>query len=100
MMLNAWTTYRAKGRGVFERVVHIQQEEPPDPRHRLLPFGLNLGGLLVGGFLGVVFEPLHVVAQRVDQIVGELAIALPDVTKEIEVAGAGFEPAQVVDSCR
>jgi hypothetical protein len=47
-------TYRAKGRGVFKSVVHIEQEQLPDPRRRLLPFGLNLGGLPLGGFLGVV----------------------------------------------
>ena len=58
---------------------------------------MNLGGLPLGGFLGIVFQPLHVVPQRLDQIVGELAIALPGIAQQIEVAWAGFEPAQVVD---
>ena len=85
----------AEGRGVVDRVVDIEQQQASDLRRFLLTSYLLCNKLLVCQRLALVFELLHVIAQGVDEVVGELPVALPSVAKQVQVglrrleAGAG-----------
>jgi hypothetical protein len=54
--------------------------------------------LFVRSRLALLFELLHVVAKSVDEIVGELLLALPRVAQQVQIGLLGFEVAQVVGS--
>jgi hypothetical protein len=49
--------------------------------------------LFICSSLALVFELLHVVAQGIDEIVGKLPVALPDVAQQVQVGQLGFEAA-------
>ena len=86
----------AEGRGVVDRLVDVEQQQAPDLRGVLLPPHLFSEKLLVGLSLALVFELLGVVAQRVDEIVGELLVALLRVAEQVQIGLLGFEVTQVV----
>ena len=52
--------------------------------------------MLIGLGLRLVFKLLHVIARGVDEVVGELAVALPGVAQQIQVSLLGYEAAQIV----
>jgi len=49
--------------------------------------------VLVYARFAFVFESLHVIAQSIDEIVGELPVALPDVTQQVQVCLFGLKAA-------
>ena len=68
---------------VVQRVIDIEQEQAAQLRRFPRPVRLGLCELPLRGVLGFVFQPLHVMAKSVDQIIGELAVALPRVTEQV-----------------
>jgi hypothetical protein len=71
--------YVAERGGVSHRVVHVQQQQSPDLRRFLLALDLLLEIVLIGLSLGLVFQLLHVIAQGIHEVIGELPVALPRV---------------------
>ena len=89
-----------KRRGIGHCLVNKEQQQAPNLWRFLLPPHLLRGEMLVRSYLALVFELLHVVTRSVDQIVGELSIALPGVAQEIQMGLLGLETAQVVDGVK
>jgi hypothetical protein len=69
--------------GVGYRLIDVEQQQAPDLRGFLLASHLLGDEVLVRLRLALVLELFHVVAQGVDEIVGELPVALPGVAQQV-----------------
>ncbi len=92
--------YLTKGRGVGYRVVDIKQQQASDLWRFLVASYLLREEVLVRPRLTLVFELLHVIAQGVDEIVGELPVTLPGVAQQVQTGLLGLEAAQVVNGVK
>jgi len=83
--------------GIVYRLVDIQEQHAPDLGRFVLASHLFRTEAFVCPSLALVFELLHVVAHGVDEIVGQLSVALPGVAEQVQVRLRGLEATQVVD---
>ena len=98
MIVYALLAHVAERRGVGHRVIDIEQQQAADLRRFLLPVApVRRRSACLPRRLALVFQLLHVVAEGVDQIVGELPVALPSVAQQVQMGLLGLEAAQVVD---
>jgi len=87
----------AERRGVGHRLVDVEREQAADLRRLLLPASLRGVEGLVRGGAARVLHLLHMVGERVDQVVRELPVAQPGVAQQVQVRLRGTKAAEVVD---
>src|ERR1035438_7123031 len=73
----------AERSGILNDLVDIKQQQAPDLRGFLLSPCLFSEEMLIYPRFTFVFEALHVIARGIDEVIGELTVALPDITQQI-----------------
>jgi hypothetical protein len=89
--------YVAEGCGIGHGVIDIEQKQAVDLRRVLLTAHPLGDERLLRARAALFLQLLHVVTHRIDQVIGELPIALPGVAQQIEMGLVRLEITQVVD---
>jgi len=87
----------AERRGVVDGLIEVEQQDAAHLWRLLLPLGLGLdeGFQRIG--LGLVLDSQQVVVEGIDEVVAELAEALPSVAQQVKMGLRWPHPSQVVD---
>lgn len=94
------SAYGAERRHVGEGIVDVQQQETADPGRLLPTLDQLLDECLRGQLVAFVLNPLHVLAQRIDEAVSKLPVALPCETQQLQVCLLRVHAPQVIDGVK